>query len=213
MSDDTGLPVPDPVLAAIEASINHLLALDPEGASRLAKHQGRVLLLELTGFGTRVYLIPGERGVQLYGAYDAEPDCTVRGTPAALLRMALARHREDAIFAGAVEIDGDNGLAQGIGDVFYGLDIDWEEQLARIVGDTAAHRIGVQARASEGWARRSGDVLTQDLREYLIEEARLLPSHDELQAFMDAVDRTRDDCERLAARVDRLLARRRAADR
>jgi ubiquinone biosynthesis protein UbiJ len=29
---------------------------------------------------------------------------------------------------------------------------------------------------------------------------------------MDQVDRTRDDCERLAARVDRLLAHRRADD-
>ncbi len=213
MSDDTGLPVPDVVLAAIEASINHVLALDPEGAGCLAEHQGQVLLLELTGFGTRIYLIPGERGVQLYGDYNAEPDCTVRGTPASLLRMALARHREDAIFAGTVAIDGDNRLAQGIGDCLYGLDIDWEEQLARIVGDTAAHRIGVQAQGTRGWAQRSTDVLTGDLREYLIEEAKLTPSHDEVRVFMDGVDRTRDDCERLAARVERLLARRRAADR
>jgi ubiquinone biosynthesis protein UbiJ len=213
MSDDTGLPLPDAVLAAIEASINHVLALDPEGAGCLAEHQGRVLLLELIGFGTRIYCIPGERGMQLYGDYAAEPDCTVRGTPAALLRMALARHREDAIFAGFVTIDGDNRLAQGIGDCLYGLDIDWEEQLARVLGDTAAHRIGVEARGTRGWARRSTDVLTQDLREYLIEEARLVPSHDEVRAFTDGVDHTRDDCERLAARVERLLARRRAADR
>lgn len=213
MTDDTGLPVPDAALALIEASINHLLALDPEGASRLAEYQGRILLLELIGFGSRIYLIPGAAGVQLYGAYDAEPDCTVRGTPAALLRMALSRHREDAIFAGSLEIDGDNRLAQGIGDCVYGLDIDWEEQLARVLGDTTAHRVGVQARGTRRWAQRSGDVLTQDLREYLLEETRMLPSPEEVRAFLDDVDRTRDDCERLAARVDRLLARRRAAQR
>jgi ubiquinone biosynthesis protein UbiJ len=204
---DEGIQLPDTLLASAEALLNRLLALDPEGAARLAAIQGRVLRVELTGFGTRIHLVPTEQGLMLYGRYDAEPDCTVRGTPAALLRMAVSEHREDQVFAGAIRIDGDNGVAQTLGEVLKGLDIDWEEQVSRLLGDTLAHRIGVQTRSAGRWASRSGEVLTRDLREYLIEEGRLLPGDDDMRAFLDGVDTLRDDVERLEARVERLVDR------
>lgn len=199
-----GIQIPDSLLATVEGAINAVLALDAEGAHQIAPIQGRVLLVELTGFGTRLYIVPGESGLLLYGAYDAAPDCTVRGTPAGLLRMALSEHREDAVFAGTVEIDGDNQVAQTLGEVFQELDIDWEELLSKVIGDTLAHRLGQQARAGGRWAQQTGDTLTQDIREYLQEEGRVLPSRLELQAFLSDVDTLRDDVERLAARVERL---------
>jgi len=219
VNDDLGLPIPDAVLAAAEAAINALLRLDPEGAARLGPVAGRVLRVEFTGLGSRIDVVPGERTLALFGDYGfsddgdsaAGPDCIVRATPAALLRMTLAKHREDAIFAGSVQIEGDNRLAQTLGEVIHGLDIDWEEQLARVVGDTLAHRIGVQARAGGRWAQRTSDVLTENLHEYLIEEWRLLPGPTELQAFCTDVDLVRDDIERLEARVLRLERQRPAA--
>ena len=206
---EQGIAIPDPLLAAFEGALNAVLALDPEGAARLARIQGRVLL-QLAGFGTRTYVIPGDSGLLLHSAYDAPPDCTVRGSPAALLRMVLSEHREDSVFQGAVTIEGDNAVAQALGEVLRGLDVDWEEQLSRLVGDTLAHRIGVRARAGERWAERSADSFAQDLREYLKEEARLLPTDDEMRGFLDGVDTLRDDVERLAARVARLTAPRKA---
>jgi len=206
-ANDAGIQLPDTLLAAAEALLNRLLALDPEGAARLSAIQGRVLRIELTGFGTRLHVIPTGDGLMLHGSYDAEPDCIVHGTPAALLRMAVSEHREDEVFAGAIRIDGDNGVAQTLGDVLKGLDIDWEEQVSRLTGDALAHRLSVQTGAAGRWARRSGDVLTRDLREYLIEEGRLLPGDDDMRAFLDGVDALRDDVERLDAKVARLAQR------
>ncbi len=203
-SETAGIQLPDTLLAAAESVVNRVLALDPEGAARLAPVEGRVLRVELTGFGTRVYVVPGEQQLFLFGSYDAPPDCVVRGSPAALLGMVLAEHREDAVFAGAVSIDGDNRLAQVLGEVFRGLDIDWEEQLSKLLGDTLAHRVMNRARAGERWAGRSSDIARQNLREYLQEEALVLPSRQEMDDFLGSVDRLRDDVERLAARVERL---------
>lgn len=196
---------PTAVLAAAEALVNRLLALDPEGAAALTKLQGRVLRVELTGIGLHLHLVPEANALGLFGDYAAKPDCVVRATPAALLSMALAEHREDEVFRGAVTIDGDNSLAQSLGEIIKGLDIDWEEQLSKLLGDALAHRIGDQARSVTRWGARSGQVLTADLREYLIEEGRLLPSELEMKAFLDGVDRVRDDVERIEARIDRLI--------
>jgi len=199
-----GVTLPEAAVAALEQALNRYIALDPEGAARLAKLQGRVILIETKGFGTRLYLIPDTNGVQLYGAYAGEPDCILRGTPLALARMGLARHKEDELFSGEVQIEGDTHLAQTFGELISGFDVDWEEQLSRLVGDTAAHGVGTRVRAAGRWGRRTADTLTQDLKEYLEEEARLVPSRYELQEFLDRVDTLRDDVERLAARVERL---------
>jgi len=204
---DAGLTLPAAVLASTEALIDRLLALDPEGAAGLAKVQGQVLRIELSGFGLHLHVVPEGNALRLFGDYAAEPDCLVRATPAALLSMALAEHREDEVFSGAVQIEGDNGLAQTIGDVIKGLDIDWEAQLATLVGDSLAHRIGQQARAGTRWVEHSGQRLEADLREYLIEEGRFLPSETEMQGFLGGVDQLRDDVERLEARVERLTRR------
>jgi ubiquinone biosynthesis protein UbiJ len=206
-ADGAGIQIPDAVLLSLQESANRFLALDPEGAERLSDVQGQVLLIVLEGFGTRVFVVPGHHCLGLYASYDAEPDCTVRGTPAALLRLSLADHREDEIFSGAIAMTGDNQVAQRIADVFRNLDIDWEEQLARLFGDRVARQIGQQARSARQWAERGGDTLTQNVREFLHHESRLLPSDTEMRQFLTGVDIFRDDVERLAVRLERLVAK------
>ena len=203
-----GVPIPDAVLATIEGSINHYIALDPEGAQRLAELHGRVILIEVTGFGTRLYLIPGTKGIQLYGDYAGEPDCVLRGTPMALARMGTSRQKEDQLFSGEVQIEGDTHLAQALGDLVGGLEVDWEEQLSRLVGDGAARQVGNRVRSAGRWGRRTSDAFKSDIKDYLQEEARLLPSRYEIQAFLDDVDQVRDGVERLAVRVERLKKKR-----
>jgi ubiquinone biosynthesis protein UbiJ len=201
-----GAPIPDAALAALESAINRYIALDPEGAARIGALQGRVILIEVAGFGTRFYVIPGSTGLQLYGAYVGEPDCVLRGAPLTLARMGVSRWKEDRLFSGEVQIEGDTHLAQAFGDLLRSLEVDWEEQLSRLLGDAAAHQIGSGVRHVERWGRRTGEILSEDVKEYLQEEARALPSRYEVQDFLDDVDRLRDDVERLSARVQRLAS-------
>lgn len=194
-------------LACLEAAINGYLALDPEGAARLVPLAGRIIACEFRGFGQRLYFIPGTQGFQLFGDYAAPPDCLIRGSPLGLAGLGLGKRPEEALFSGQVEVEGDNALAQRFGDCLAGIRIDWEEQLSRLTGDHIAHAIGNQARTTRQWGQRALDHLGLDLQEYLQEEGRLLPTRYELEDFLDAVDRLRDDGERLAARVERLRQR------
>lgn len=199
-----GLPIPDAALAVLEATINRYLALDPEGAMRLSDLHGKVFLVEVTGFDTCFYLIPGPTGMQLYGDYAGEPDCVLRGAPLALARLGTAGRKEDQLFSGEIRIEGDTHLAQALSDVLGGLEADWEEQLSRLVGDTVAHRIGSQVRAAGHWGQGTADTLTEDIKEYLQEEVRLLPGRYEVRVLLDDIDLVHDGVERLAARVERL---------
>ncbi len=203
-----GIQIPDAALALLEQTLNKVIALDPEGARRLARMRGQVILIELEGFGTRFYLVPGSQTLQLFGAYAAEPDCILRGTPLALAKMGLTEQKTDPLFAGDVKVEGDTVLGQQFGDFIAGLDIDWEEQLSRLVGDPLAHQIGNLTRGLQDWGQRSAHTLGLNLKEYLQEEARLVPTDYEVAELLAGVDTLRDDVERLAARIERLARRR-----
>ena len=195
-------------LAALEATLDRLLALDPVARQRLAGLHGRVIALRLRGLGLTLYFVPDDTGrLQVLGSIAGEPDCTLEGSPLDLARAGDREAGPRQLFSGRVAIGGDTELGHRFGEILAGLEIDWEEALARIVGDPLAHEVGVAVRRATRWGSRTREVLASDLGEYLTEEARLVPSPDEATEFVQAVDRIRDDLERLAARVERLERR------
>lgn len=196
------------VLEGLERALNGLLALDPDTRARLVPLHGRVVRVDLRGTGLALDFVPAHDGsLRLPGQLEGEPDCVLSGSPLDLARARDPETGQRQLFAGRVRIEGDTGLAQRFAEALGGLDIDWEEQLARLTGDLAAHEIGRALRAAGGELRRLRGNAGDSLAEYLTEEARLLPHPAEVECFLDDVDRLRDALERLAARIA-LLERR-----
>jgi ubiquinone biosynthesis protein UbiJ len=195
----------DLAYAALESALNGYLRLDPEAMRRLAALHGKVVGLEVIGPGLALYLVPDEAGgLQVLPPSDAPPDCWLRGTPLDLARSGDLRAGAGQIFEGRVRIEGDTALAQRFGSILADLDVDWEEQLSRLTGDVLAHEVGRAVRGAGAYAARGRATLEQNVREYLQEEARVLPARFEVREFLDAVDVLRDDVERLGARIERL---------
>ncbi len=191
-------------LAALERLFNRYLALSPGVSERMARLHGRVFRFQLEGLGVSLHMVPGPDGVSLLQSIEGEPDCTLRGTPLALLHLGDEKRGPDSLFAGEVTISGDTELAHRLGDVLAGMDVDWEEELSRYTGDVVAHQVGRGVRGGLHWGARTLETLGLDLTEYLREELALLPERDEVDGFLRDVDELRDDVERLEARL-RLL--------
>lgn len=191
------------VATALETAVNGVLRLDPVSRDRLETLAGRQIALESAGFGLRLYLFPGAGGVRIRGEPVGTPDLTVRATPLTLLRLA----RGEPVSDGSLEFDGDVQLGRELQNLLAGLDIDWEELLARLIGDLPAHRLGNLARSGRAWSDRALANLTRDAGEYLQYEHRDLPPAHVVDRFLDEVDRLREDTERLEARVRRLQQR------
>ena len=198
--------------SALEAAINRYLDValhqyaDEGPNPRLAMLNGRVVAIELQGLNTTFYLaFHGDR-VRVQAHLQGEPDACISGTPLSMMRLRLQGRREQqqSLFGGDVTIRGDAELGRQVNALLDELDIDWEEQLSRLVGDVVAHEIGSRARAFGDWARQTLETLTEDGREYLLEESQLLVSRAELEPFLAAVDVLRDDVERLDKRIARL---------
>ncbi len=202
-----GWTLPPLLRAGLELALNQALALDEDSPSRLAPLAGKVVALELVGLGLRIHLAVDPGGLRVLGGFRGRPDVVLRGTPVALVRLG-AGDRRRALFAGEVRMEGDLEAGRRFEALLAELDIDWEEHLARWIGDAPAHQVGNLVRGLRSWLEHARGALARQLGEYLREESGQLPSREQVQAFLDAVDRLREDAERLEARVRRLEARR-----
>jgi ubiquinone biosynthesis protein UbiJ len=194
-------------LPGLEEAVNRFLALDPTVPERLSRLSGRVIGVTVEGLPAPLFLsLPGG-AVHLTVESPGEPDVTLRGAPFSLLRLALAADGERLLLDGSVTAQGEVGVLTDLRRALSSFTVDWEEELARRVGDVPAHQIGNQARALGDWLARLRGTLALDLREYLWEEVRLVPRPEAVEEFLRDVDTLRDDVERLAKRVERLAKR------
>lgn len=188
----------------LENAFNRYLALDPEAPEKLSTFEGRVICIDIRGAGKRVYLSITADRVVFLDTYDAEPDATIIGSPAALIKLGLRRDTAPLFFSGEVEIRGDTRLGRQFKSLLADMDIDWEEQLSRLLGDIAAHRISDTFDALRSWGRSAAGNFADDIGEYLQEESRDVVSEAEMEMFFQQVDELRDGAERIKARIDRL---------
>jgi len=188
----------------LTSALNNYLALDPEAPEKITAFNGKVICIDITGFNNKIYLLINGNKVTVVKTYDAEPDATISGSPAALFKLGVHRDTAPLFFAGEVEIRGDTRLGRQFKSLLAEMEIDWEEHLSRLVGDIAAHRIAGLFNELRKWSRTAADNFANDMGEYLQEESRDVVSEAEMGMFYQQVDRLRDDTERLKARIDRL---------
>ena len=179
-------------------AINHVLRSAPLAMERLAKHSGRTARFNVGPLS--MSLTVQASGELAAAAADVTRDLDVTIPPLALPKLAA---REENAWSG-VRIEGDAQFAQDVSFIARNLDWDLEEDLARVVGDIAAHRIVSTARSLHHWGREAGQRLAQGAAEYVTEESPLVASRVKVASFGRAVAELRDAVERLEQRIEKL---------
>lgn len=181
------------------AVINHLLADAAWARARLLPFAGRTARLRLAHWQLDVAI--DELG-QLALATAAQPDVEITlpaDAPLAALRGADAAAKD-------VHIIGSAELADAFGFVLRNLRWDFEEDLAKGVGDIAAHRIAGLVHAFAAWQRQAAGNLAENLAEYLTEEQPMLVKQADTASLAAGVRRLCDDLARLEQRLDQRAA-------
>ena len=200
-------------IAGLQAIVNQVLALDPELAESLAELEGTVLEAHVQGVEKRIQLHPSATGVGVVlvdgdGQQSAVvADVTISGPPFTLLRLLGSLESVDGVLPPDVSVSGELELVQKLNRLVKRANIDWEEPLSKLFGDSVAHEIGRGVHGFVSWARAASETFSSDVGEYLREERRLAPTRLEVDDFATHVDQVRDDVERLEVRVTRLNRR------
>ncbi|WKE65539.1 SCP2 sterol-binding domain-containing protein [Gallaecimonas kandeliae] len=197
------MPFKQLLQALMETGSNRLLALDEASNRRLARLKGKAILVRLTDVGLSLGFTVTEAGLLVTGDL-AEADATVALPLSALDELKDSANLPRAIKEGRLELTGDPLLLKQFSELFAKLDIDWEGELARYIGDVPAHLLLSTATKVKARLDKGLKGFSQWGAEQLTEESRLTPSGLEQQAFFDDVDDLKSDLERLSRRLEAL---------
>lgn len=192
-------------LASAEKIINAALAYDP--ASRIALEQlaPQALAIQINSPDIKIYLVPTPEGINLRGHFEGEITTQLQGTLPALI--SLIKSDRLNLKDSGVQLFGSTSFLADLQKILKNLDIDWEEMLSQVFGDIIGHQGAELIRSKMSWAKDRANNIQRLTSEFLTEELRVLPNQPELAFFNAQVDELKLGADRVAARLDQILAR------
>ncbi len=167
----------------------------------MQRHAGKTARIDLVPAGISLTVL--DSGEVAAAPADAAPALTLKLSPGLMLRLAA---RDETAWK-EIEATGDTDFAATINQLARNLRWDIEEDLSRVFGDIAAHRMAETGRALQRWGEQSVENVARSFAEYWTEERPLIVPARELDEFNRAVDALRDDLARLEKRAEQQLNR------
>lgn len=187
--------------SAFAAVVDHLLVREPWARERVKPYAGKCV--KLVCGPVSIALVAQADG--LFAAtteadaarFDVSISVPLDALPAFLQggQAAVMKH---------VRIEGDAEFATTLAKLAEHLRWDPEEDLARVIGDAPAHRVGLIARTVQEQARRTSRNLLDTVAEYLLDERPQLVRKSALDAFNAELSRARDALARVEKRIEKI---------
>jgi ubiquinone biosynthesis protein UbiJ len=181
------------------AALNHLLDAEPWARERLVPFASETLELRAPPLPALRFAVTSD-GRLAPGTEAVVASLVITFGPGAL---AATLKGEDHLLR-SIDVAGNARLASEVMFLFRHLRWDAEEDVAKFVGDAAAHRLVAVAREAAAWHADAVLRLAEGFVEYATHEKQLLVTRGELEGIAAAHARLRDGLERLEKRVGRL---------
>jgi ubiquinone biosynthesis protein UbiJ len=174
--------------------INHVLKAEPWAMAELSRHAGKAILMTLP-FGKLCFELTPDGSLVALTHFDT-PSLELEVSPEALSILAggPGNLREQAMKS--VKITGDADLAQLLGRLAGQIRWEYEEDLARFIGDAPANFAVRQGKKMVSAGKSAATDLLENVVEYVSEERKVLLNKrdfmirkNELNVLRDAVDR------------------------
>ena len=180
---------------ALVRAINHVLKHEEWALRDLKSHHGQVIELVLP-IGSMQWQIQDDSLIRLLSEVYPHPDLVLELDAHSFSALSAPQGTIKDRAMRAVKITGDAQLAQLIAKLSNQLRWEYEEDLAKIIGDAPAHFVCSQAKRFAQATEKAAVDLQGNMVEYLSEEKKVLlhqrdfVSHKmEIQVVHDAVER------------------------
>ena len=185
----------------VAAAINHLLKSASWARDRLKPCAGKIARFTVAPFTITLTILDSGEIADAPATGSADASFTL--TPGIALRMLAA----DQSAWQQIGVSGDTALTREILYVAQNLRWDLEEDLSRVFGDIAAHRMVRAAHELNYWRRETAWSFARSLAAYWTDERPLIASRGNVERIVRDVDNLRDDVARLEKRIVNLSHR------
>jgi len=170
------------ICAVLESVINKALTLSLNGNKGLSSLDQKCLVVQLSELGFPLSFIICD-GKVLVTSMDEHPDCSIHTSIKTLVELKKDQQVTELIKQDKLNIVGDIKVAQQFAQLAETLDIDWQTELAKHIGDVPTFKLtqlGKKLANKLGFAARQ---IEADSTEWLVHEKRLVVPRSEISSF------------------------------
>ena len=190
------------LLLPLEHLLNTLIATDAAGPSRLAAMEGKVLAVKGENPAFSLFVSTTAGKLHLAVIHEGPVTTTLKGPTSGMMKLLLRKGDVHSLQPLGLVLTGETGFMTQLQNLLLDLQVDWEYHLARLTGDIPVQQLREGLEHGRAFAGRFSSRLQEDFREYVTEEARLLPTTDEAEQLYRAITDLVLRLDRLEAGVD-----------
>ena len=192
--------------AVLETLINQFLRYNLHGTRALMPLSEKTLTVKLAELPFPLSFTVSNEKIHITTS-DEHNDCCLITSISTLIELKKEQQLTDLIRNEKLDIQGDLKVAQRLADIAQTLDIDWQSELAKRIGDIPAYKIGQLGRQLLKKMRFAAQQIQADASEWLLHEKRLMITSAELSYFSRDVDLVTQQASDLSQRIDDLINR------
>ena len=183
--------------------INHVLSSEPWATGELTRHAGKTILLKLPVGDLCFEITPA--GLLAVSEASDTSSLVLEVSAKALSELtgSTGSLREQAFKA--VKITGDADLAQLLGRLVGQVRWEYEEDLARLVGDAPANFAVRQGKKFVSASKSAASDLLSNVVEYVSEERKILLNQRDFMTHKNELNELRDAVDRMEKRIQILV--------
>ena len=194
--------------ASLEAIINKVLSLESVNGS-LEKLGQKTLTLVLAELGfplsfTVTSSIGGNDKMLLVNSLTEGVDCTINTSIKTLRELQAKQQLTELIKQDKLDVTGDIKVAQQFASFAENIDIDWQSELAKHIGDVATHQLMKLSKKLSTKLNFARKQIQADASEYIVHEQRLVVTRNQIEEFNQSVNDVNLQAVELEARIAKL---------
>jgi ubiquinone biosynthesis protein UbiJ len=191
------------ICSAVEFAINKALAFNINGNNVLSALEQKTLTLLLTELGFPLSFSINENKI-LVTSLTERSDCTIKTSVKTLLELKKEQQVTELIKQEKLDVQGDIKVAQLFANIAESLEIDWQSEIAKQIGDIPTYKL---TQFGKNLAKKFTFVTQQiqaDTSEWLVHEKRLVVTSSQMQNFGQQVSEVSRQTDTLSERIQQL---------
>jgi ubiquinone biosynthesis protein UbiJ len=192
--------------AVLETLINQFLRYNLHGTRALKPLSEKTLTVKLAELPFPLSFSVSDEKIHVT-TNDEHNHCCLITSISTLIELKKEQQLTDLIKNNKLDIQGDLKVAQRFADIAQTLDIDWQSELAKRIGDIPTYKIGLLGRQLLNKLSFAATQIPADASEWLVHEKRLIITAAELSYFGRDVEHTEQQTADLNQRIDQLINR------
>jgi ubiquinone biosynthesis protein UbiJ len=189
--------------STLEFAINQVLALNINGNNVLDSLEQKTLTIILTELGFPLSFSINENKI-LVTSLTERSDCTIKTSVSTLLELKKEQQITELIKQEKLDVQGDIKIAQLFTNIAETLEIDWQSEIAKHIGDIPTYKLSQLAKDLAKKFSFASQQIQADASEWLVHEKRLVVTSSQIHSFSQQVAEVSRQTDTLSKRIQRL---------